>query len=348
MKVSACIMAKNEQEMLPRCLESIKDWVDEIILVDTGSTDKTVEIAKEYGAKVYHHEWQNDFSLHRNQTIKYATGDWIFIIDCDEEVVSDMASFKKRLTRIPPQVSGLTVTVSEISGGEPTTSWLGVRFFRKTSGVHYKNAVHNKAVYDGGCAATNIQMNHYGYSLSPEKMEKKRNRTEELLIQRLQDNPDDVIVYYYLTQMKIGQKDYDEAEKYGIKFFKKISISPKDFQYASVMYFFMPWIYLHKKDGDKAYAWAKKGLEFYPDDLDLNYIMARIGYQSKNDEWLKKHSDIYFEQLPKAKKRGQVDIDKFESELRPGDWYNRTVYTANEAAENDMRKFQEVLYAENR
>ena len=85
--ISACMMVKNEEAFLPRCLESIKDVVDEIIVVDTGSTDRTAEIAKSYGAKVYHHPWENNFSKHRNQSISYATGDWIFILDGDEEVI---------------------------------------------------------------------------------------------------------------------------------------------------------------------------------------------------------------------------------------------------------------------
>ncbi|MEJ2052223.1 MAG: glycosyltransferase family 2 protein, partial [Calditrichota bacterium] len=78
--ISACMMVKNEEEMLPNCLESIKDVVDELIVVDTGSTDKTIEIAESYGAKIYHHPWENDFSKHRNQSISYATGDWFLII----------------------------------------------------------------------------------------------------------------------------------------------------------------------------------------------------------------------------------------------------------------------------
>ena len=85
--ISVCLIVKNEEEFLPQCLESIKDVVDEIIVVDTGSTDRTVEIAKSFGAKVYHHAWENDFSKHRNQSIGYASSDWIFILDADEKVV---------------------------------------------------------------------------------------------------------------------------------------------------------------------------------------------------------------------------------------------------------------------
>lgn len=330
--VSACIMAKNEESMLPRCLESVKSWVDEIIFVDTGSTDKTVEIAESFGAKIYHHPWQNDFSLHRNQTIDYATGDWILIIDCDEEVASDMRHFKERLDLVEPEVAALVVTVREMGALGQSASWLSSRFFRRSSGIRYKYAVHNKATFKGGCGATDILFNHYGYSLTADRMEAKRKRTEALLLQRLESNPDDAIVYFYLTQMRTGQKRYKEAYDYGLEFFNRIKIAPHDFQYTSVMYFFMSWACLHLEDGNKAVDWAMKGLEFYPSDLDLHYIMARIGYQSRNANWLDHYGKRFLELWPKAMDRGVQGDGGFRQQLDPEAWYNRTVYTANEGA----------------
>ena len=86
--ISACMMVKDEENNLPRCLSSIRDLVEEIIVVDTGSSDNTVKIAKEFGARVFHHPWEDNFSKHRNQSISYATKDWTFIIDADEEFFS--------------------------------------------------------------------------------------------------------------------------------------------------------------------------------------------------------------------------------------------------------------------
>ena len=328
MKVSACMMVKNEEALLPQCLDSIKDWIDEIIIVDTGSTDRTVEIAKSYGAKVYHHHWQNDFSLHRNQSIKYATGDWIFIIDADEVVLSDMTPFKERLKRIPPNISSLVVRLHEVSDGMKNTSWLGIRFFRRSSNVQYKGIVHNKVTFDGGTAATDIEMRHFGYSLPEEKMAKKRNRTEKLLLNRIRKNKNDHAAMYYLCQMKIGQKKYKEAEDWGMRFFRTVTVGPEDFQFYSVMYFFMAWVALQQGDGNKTVAWALKGLEYYPDDLDLNYIMARVGYQSENDEWLVKYGKRYLELAEKRHK--EENPNTFVSEIDPVLWANRTIHSDDE------------------
>lgn len=84
--LGVCMIAKNEGSRLDACLGSIHGLVDEIILVDTGSTDNTIEIAKKYGAKVYEHPWENDFAKARNYSLDYSTTDWILILDADEVV----------------------------------------------------------------------------------------------------------------------------------------------------------------------------------------------------------------------------------------------------------------------
>jgi cellulose synthase/poly-beta-1,6-N-acetylglucosamine synthase-like glycosyltransferase len=83
-RISVCMIVKNEEKSLDNCLKSIKDIADEIIIVDTGSTDRTVEAAKRYTDKIYFHPWEDSFSKARNQVLAYAACDWIFQIDADE------------------------------------------------------------------------------------------------------------------------------------------------------------------------------------------------------------------------------------------------------------------------
>ena len=94
MKLSLCAIAKNEEASLPKCLNSVKDVVDEMVVLDTGSTDRTPEIARELGARVYHYDWNNDFAAARNESLKYVTGDWVLVLDADEvlapEIIPDM------------------------------------------------------------------------------------------------------------------------------------------------------------------------------------------------------------------------------------------------------------------
>src|SRR3990167_6711291 len=82
--ISLCMIVKNEERYLDQCLNSVKDLADEIIIVDTGSTDRTKEIAKKFNAKIFDFKWTDDFSAARNESIKHATKDWILVLDADE------------------------------------------------------------------------------------------------------------------------------------------------------------------------------------------------------------------------------------------------------------------------
>lgn len=90
MKLSLCMIVKNEEIALPKCLSSVKDIVSEMVVLDTGSTDRTVEIAQHFGAKVYHFDWCNDFSAARNEALKYVTGDLILVLDADETLTQEI------------------------------------------------------------------------------------------------------------------------------------------------------------------------------------------------------------------------------------------------------------------
>ena len=82
--ISLCMIAKNEEKHLEECLNSVKELVDEVIIVDTGSTDKTKQIGKKFNAKIYDFKWIDDFSAARNKSLKHATKDWILVLDADE------------------------------------------------------------------------------------------------------------------------------------------------------------------------------------------------------------------------------------------------------------------------
>ena len=98
--ISLCMIVKNEEEKLPTCLDCIKDLVDEMIIVDTGSTDKTIEIAKSYGAKVYNFEWTGSFSDARNYSFEQATCDFIYTADADEKNWFDIEEYLNRRMKL--------------------------------------------------------------------------------------------------------------------------------------------------------------------------------------------------------------------------------------------------------
>lgn len=108
MELSLCMIVKNEELALPSCLSSVKGVVDEIVVLDTGSSDRTPEIAKDFGARVYDFEWCNDFSKARNQSLKYVQGNWVLVLDADEVLVPEIVpTLKKAIKREPSGASRL-------------------------------------------------------------------------------------------------------------------------------------------------------------------------------------------------------------------------------------------------
>ncbi|OEH86530.1 glycosyl transferase [Desulfuribacillus stibiiarsenatis] len=108
--ISLCMIVKNEEELLSRCLESAKDLVDEINIVDTGSTDRTKEIASQYTDRIYDFEWINNFAAARNESFKYATKDYILYLDADDVILEkDRVAFKKLKETLDPSVVSVSM-----------------------------------------------------------------------------------------------------------------------------------------------------------------------------------------------------------------------------------------------
>ncbi|MDD2889882.1 MAG: glycosyltransferase family 2 protein, partial [bacterium] len=142
--ISLCMIVKDEEKNLPRCLDSFKDLVDEIIVVDTGSTDKTVEIAKSYGAKVYYFKWCDDFSAARNESLKYVTKEWILIIDADEYI--DEENRKKIGTLLQnPEYDAYAISTRNffIPYSPAFDVNILIRLFKNIPGICYSGVIHN-------------------------------------------------------------------------------------------------------------------------------------------------------------------------------------------------------------
>jgi len=334
MKLSACMIVKDEHDMLPQCLQSIRKLCDEIIVVDTGSTDDSVQISESFGCKVYHHPWQNDFSLHRNQSIKYSTGGWILIIDADENLVSKVSPehFKTKLEKLPDEVCGLVCTIKE-KRDDNTGKWYGNRFFRKSSGIHYENCIHNQPKYEGFSGMTDLVINHHGYSLSPEKMKAKYKRTETLLKQRLANNPEDYEALKYMVDIHMANRNFEDAIACGTKSLELLPvISPEKMQTYSGLYFRMAKSYLSmwsetekKEHADRAVQWAQHGIKLFPDDIDLNFTMAQIGYRADDYNMYKKYADVYTKALHEYD--NPPELTQFETEIDSLAVINRSVFS---------------------
>lgn len=280
-KITACMMVKNEEEMLPRCLTSIKDLVDEIVVVDTGSEDKTIEIAESFGARIYHHPWENNFSTHRNQSISYATGDWIFIIDADEELKipqgSSFEKFRGWLANMPETSNAAAIQLHDRQNDATVMKMNTARFFRKGC-IHYTGEVHNQPQVKGkgqGYFCPLLYLFHYGYGLSSEKMNKKEERTKSLLLEQLKKDPKSYSSYFYLSQLSATRGRSQECVDYGEEYLKHKGELAENFN-KSVYYTV---ICHYRKLGNriKAEQWLDMALAELPNDLDIFFALIEFG-----------------------------------------------------------------------
>lgn len=312
--ISFCMMVRDESENLPRCLDSIKDVADEIVVVDTGSLDNTVEIAKSYGAKVYEHPWENDFSLHRNQSISYATGDWVFIIDADEElVIEDKEALVKFLKKMSKQYDTMLLTVCDVQGGRVVMEFNSARIFRAGS-IKYNNSVHNQPQTSGKAAMCNFaHIRHYGYDLSPEKKLKKKERILGMLYKRLEDDPNDFDAYFYLTECYAVNGDIDESIECGEKYIQnQDKANIKD-----TIFFTMARQYMRKDNPEKCIEWINMGLGHEPEDLDLNLALLEYGIWQKDAQLSCRGARQFIETFGKLEEDPSRKGKKFVFSLNP-------------------------------
>ncbi len=222
-KISACYMVKNAAQDLARSLESLAKYVDEIIVVDTGSTDSTVEVAKKFGAKVFHEQWQDDFSTPRNVAIREATGDWIVFLDADEYFINGTAKNLREVIRLAQKAKaqGISVNLFNVDAADDNkiiNSTYLLRIFEKAAGVRYVGKIHeevylgDKPLSRASAPANLLTLYHTGYSKTIIRSKLERNL--KLLLEELATSDAPERVYAYLADCYYGLEDWTNAEKF--------------------------------------------------------------------------------------------------------------------------------------
>jgi glycosyltransferase involved in cell wall biosynthesis len=207
MKLSLAMIVRNEEKNLGRCLDSIKDYVDEIVIVDTGSIDKTKEIGRGYGAKIYDFEWRDDFSMARNYCIEKTTGDFVLMLDADFVVRRFSRDVLKPLEN--KKLVGLAViNNSFILNGAKTVrrSLLGVLFPRE---ARYVYPIHERISPDYGRVRLPIVIDHDGYQ-AREKSKFERNIR---ILEKELAREKDTFLTYKLAQEYKGLNRHDRADR---------------------------------------------------------------------------------------------------------------------------------------
>lgn len=285
--ISAAMMVKNEEVNLRRCLESIKNFVQEIVIVDTGSTDKTVEIAKEYTDKIYHELWRNDFAWHRNHSFGLCTQDWILVIDADEEMIFQPPMTIERLRELLGNSEGNITSVGmevedfRSSRGNVAARLDSLRIFKRGK-VKWRRKVHNTPIVDGDSALMKgAFIRHHGYDLTPEQNKAKAERTIGLLKECLTEDPGDYESVFYISQAYGAfLNDEDNALLWGERYLKMKDMAGKEFNNS--IYHLVAAICGKKGQEKEARAWIDQGLA--DDPLDIDLLMDLVQWSIRNED----------------------------------------------------------------
>ncbi len=220
--VSLCMIVKNEEKFLERCLQSVVNIVDEIIVVDTGSTDLTVEIAQNNNAKVFHFQWINDFSAARNYAIDKAISDYILILDADE-YLDESVDFQSDLA---DSMDYYIVKNRNFLGNGEISYHYNTRLFKNNIGLHYSGALHEHlntidpdSKYTEGKA--NFIINHDGYTPEVFVEKNKKERNLKIMEKEVKKNPSGYNLFN-MGKTLLSNQRYEEALDY---FFRSYHIS---------------------------------------------------------------------------------------------------------------------------
>ncbi len=355
--ISVCMIVKNEEKLLPRCLKSIQNLADEIILVDTGSEDRTVEIAERFGCRIYNYPWRGDFSSARNESLKYAAKDWIFIVDADEELAAGEIDKIKYFVRQPNiNIISMSVFNESLETGEVSSFLPSIRLFRRKLGFKYEGIVHNRlAILPGSAVARcNIRLNHYGYDLSRDELEKKLARSRALLEKQIGDNPDDIYANFNMAQLLRGTKEAHspETNRLILEHAGRVvenpqSRSEKYFGQYIMAHHQIALAHFNLKEYNEAEKYCLKALELKPDYIDP---MLTLGNTCCAMEKLDKAGEYYHKYLEHLQAYNPDDethnIIMIYLESRHIAWYGLGIIAERESETDEaIQCFLEALKA---
>ncbi len=285
--LSFCAIVKNELVNLPRCLASVKPYVSEMIVVDTGSEDETPKVAAEHGAKITSFEWCDDFSAARNYALSQVSGDWILMLDADEELVVISEDFLNKLT-CQSEIIAYSLILTDVNDQESMTPLHTRRLFRNLPDLKYVGRYHEQLIYkeqpiSGNLtqALSDIRILHYGYN-KKQLQQKNLNRNIPILERIRQEEGLSLMLLYCLAGMYDSTQQAEKAQECYAEAFDRLlpnlidSTRPEEFSFVPSLIYALGIKFLMQKDYETARLLCQHGIEWYPHYPPLNYLAGFI------------------------------------------------------------------------
>ena len=222
LKISACYIAKNEAENLAKSIKSLKNQVNEIVVVDTGSTDNTIVVARRLGARVYSFPWQDDFSKARNFALSKAKGEWLVLLDADEYFTAKTAGNIRQVIRQAQQADALLIQMVnyDVDKAEIQDYFYQLRIVCNQQGLHYEGKIHEELKLSDGKSMKffrippeMLEIYHTGYASSVSRQKLERNL--RLLQQALDNGKSEADLARYFCDCYLGLGDMEKCTYYG-------------------------------------------------------------------------------------------------------------------------------------
>jgi GT2 family glycosyltransferase/Tfp pilus assembly protein PilF len=285
MKLSVVMMIKNESKHLERCLTSVKPILSaieaELVIVDTGSEDDSVAIAKRYTDKVYSHPWNNDFAAMRNITINYASGKWIFVLDGDEVIENpeEFINFFKSGNDRKFNTGIIRMKNYTTENETKYTLALIPRLFKKDKDFGYIGAIHEQAKLKEPVCYLDANVLHYGYnSADTELMERKFSRNIQILKNELKKDPENIYYWFQIAQSYAAHGDNEEALSADLMAYE---FAKRQEKLSDNMYIYthLALVYFSSKKYDELEKICLEALAIKDGYIDFYYFLAKAQQQ---------------------------------------------------------------------
>jgi tetratricopeptide (TPR) repeat protein/GT2 family glycosyltransferase len=309
--VSACIIGRDNADTLDACLASLRPFVDQIVFVDTGSADNTPQIAARYGAEVHHFRWCDDFSAARNESLRHATGDWLFWMDTDDTIDPENGR-KLRALAAGPHAENILGYVLQVvcpgERGEEATVVDHIKLIRNSAGLEFEFRIHEQLLpsirrLGGDVGWTDIFVTHSGSDQSHEGRRKKYERDLRILALELRDRPDHPFANFNAGMTHSDKGDHDQAAYY-LKRCLQVA-APEESQVRKA-YALLVHSYDQLGRAHDAWQTCEKGLALYPDDPELLFRRAKLAHDASKLEVAR---DAYRQVLRNGCERHFTSID---------------------------------------
>lgn len=314
--LTAALMVKDEAANVGRAIDSLKRMgcIQDILVLDTGSTDGTQDIAREHGARVVTPESLNEFfidtetgrhfnfSAGRNRLHTEASGEWLLMLDADEEIEGNAAPLVKFLQEIDdkaPEVDAVALIFRDIQGGRQHMQFPQPRIFRRWR-VRWENIVHNTPVmHEPAILFPHISVKHYGYDFGPEMKAKKTARTVGLLKKQLEMQPDSWWCHFYLGQIYGDTGEFDKCiEACETYIAHKADVK----RFNTSVYFTLCQSCMVTGRLDLADKWIGEAVKELPDDIDIAAIVFDFGIKTNNPRVVLSGANMFLTAYEKIEK----------------------------------------------